>query len=101
MNDLDYQEVTARRWEAATEDMDDHENYEWELLKRDYPGIPLKHFTDNFARYGKINHDDDCPTSHHHPFLPSYVGERCNSELQYFEPETCQPYPTFWNNWHD
>ena len=32
MNDLDYQEVTARRWEAATEDMDDHENYEWELL---------------------------------------------------------------------
>ena len=50
--DQRYQAIVAERWTAAVADMRDYaKGYEWELIKQDYPGVPLKHFVDNFTRY--------------------------------------------------
>ena len=51
LKDLEYQEVEAKRWEATVADIRDGENWEWCFVKKDYKGIPLKHFIDNFSRY--------------------------------------------------
>lgn len=87
--DPEYQAVLAERWAAAVADMREYaQGYEWEFLKRDYAGIPLKHFVDNFFRYDPIDNDAS-EGGQHAPFFPSYIGELCSNRIEYFEPEQC------------
>ena len=79
----------GRRWEVAQEDMRESSAFEWELIKEDYAGIPLKHFVDNYTRYGRIAHDKECPTPYHEPFFVELIGERTGNILHSFEPEQC------------
>ena len=50
-NDLEYQQVVAKRMQATLEDISESDKYEFEIFKSDYAGIPLKHFVDNWIRY--------------------------------------------------
>lgn len=101
-NDLNYQEMVAKRWETALADMNEYEKgYEWELAKIDFSGIPLKHLIDNYFRYDKIKHDADCPTPYHSPFLPEVLGEKYSNTVNCWEPEVCPPFPQTWNRWHE
>ena len=59
----------------------------------DFPGIPLKHFVDNYIRYDKISHDEDCKTTDHEPFFLEFIGERQLNTLNGFEPEVCPQFP--------
>ena len=100
-NDLDYQQVVAKRLEATFEDIREPENYEYEFLKRDYPGVPLKHFLDNYIRYGKIQHDEECPTPNHDSFFNLFMSERNNNRIEWYKPEVAAQFPKTWNKWHD
>ena len=100
-NDPTYLEVSAKRMQATLEDIREPENYDFECLKCEYPGVPLKHFVDNFIRYEPIEHDEECPTDSHEPFFLKFIGEKNNSTLEYFEPEQCPKFPRLWNRWHD
>ena len=61
------------------EDIKHFDKMNWAFVKKSYPGIPLKHFVDNFIRYDKIRHDTDCPSPYHDPLFLSIVTEKtCN-----------------------
>ena len=83
----EYQEVVATRLQAARADMREPDSYEWELLTRDYPGVPLKHFVDHWVRYEATKHDADCPTAAHEPFFLDFIGRRSHNTINSFEPE--------------
>lgn len=86
---------------AVKEDIRDFDNFEWQLYSRDFPGVPLKHFLDNYGRYGKIPHDAGCPTRDHTTFFTNFVGPLCNNRIESVEPSECPAYPKGWNQWHD
>ena len=46
----------------------DSSSYNWEFLKKDFVGVPLKHFVDEMVRYGEVEHEAGRPTSHHIPY---------------------------------
>jgi hypothetical protein len=99
--DLDYQEVIARRMNAVKEDIRDFESWDWDLFECDLPGVPLKHFVDNWARFGNIEHSEDCPTESHRAYMNDYIAERNNNRPEVFQPEQCPEFPTAWTEWHD
>ena len=86
--------------QAVRDDVREIDNFEWDLLKQDFPGVPLKHFVDNFGRFGPIQHDSDCPTPSHESFFCELNGERFGSRLETFEPTECPAFPKVWNQWH-
>ena len=87
--------------QATLEDLREPENFEFEFLKCDFPGVPLKHFVDNFTRYDAVTHDEDCPTPSHEPFFLDFMGDRNKNKHEFFKPEQCPEYPKVWNRWHD
>lgn len=101
LGDLEYQEVFSDRMKAALEDIREPEKWDFELFKQEYPGIPLKHFVDNFSRYDDISHDQDCPTPSHEPFFLKFMGDLNNNKFQWFKPDQCPKFPRVWQKWHD
>ena len=97
----DYQQILQSREEACKADIRDFSEWEWDFLKQDYPGVPLKHLVDNLCRYGQIPHDLDCPTEGHTPFFIGWIGEKNNNKIQTIEPEQCPVFPDVWNQWHE
>ena len=75
------------------------QGYEWELLKCDYAGVPLKHFVDHFATYSPIENDAS-EGGQHAPFFPGYIGELSSNRIESFEPEQCPQLPQAWRSWH-
>lgn len=79
-SDLEYQEIVAKRLQATTADIREFDQgFEWEFKKMDLPGVPLKHFLDNFARHGKVRHDEECPTNDHDAFFNDFVSVKQSS----------------------
>ena len=81
--------------------MQKFEDFEWDIYKESFPGVPLKHFVDNFARFGQVEHDKDCPVRSHDAFYNELMWPRRCNEIIGFEPKVCPPFPTTWNQWHD
>ena len=99
-DDLEYQEVIARRMEAVKQDIPDFDNFPWAIYQKSYPGIPLKHLVDNLARFGVIEHDADCPELKHDCFFHE-LHKLCNNEIHSYAPQECPQFPKVWNQWHD
>ncbi len=92
--------MIARRLSAVKEDIREFDNWEWDILEKDYPGVPLKHFLDNFCRYGAVEHSEDCQTESHQAFFNDFMAERNHNRLEKHEPEQCPEYPNLWTDWH-
>ena len=87
--------------QAAKDDIPDYDNFEWEVYRQEYPGIPLKHLLDNYARHGRVEHNADCPTASHEAFMNEMNWPRLNNAVDRYDPEVCPAFPKSWNQWHD
>ena len=94
-DDLEYQEVVARRMEAAKQDIPEFDGFEWLIYNKSYPGIPLKHFLDNLGRFGSVEHDAECPVPDHSSFFNVYQ-KLLDNEIHSYEPQVCPQYPRAW-----
>ena len=74
-------------------------DFPWLLLERSFPGIPMKHFVDHFARFGAAFETDINGVCE--AFFNDFRGQRCNNEIMGFDPEVCPAFPNRWNSWHD
>ena len=77
----DYQSILQSREEACKADIREFDQWEWDFLKQDFPGIPLKHLVDDLTRYGEIAHDLNCPEASHSPFFIEWFGKKNNNEI--------------------
>lgn len=82
------------------QDIPNSEDFEWDVCNKSYPGIPLKHFLDNWGKFGQIEHDAECPTESHESFYKDYM-HRIGNEIHSYEPQVCPAYPRSWTQWHD
>ena len=77
----DYQGILKSREDACKADIREFDQWEWDFLKKDFPGIPLKHLVDDLTRHGEIPHDLNCPNASHSPFFIKWFGENCHNEI--------------------
>ena len=88
---------------AIKEDIREFDKWDWEdVYEQSYPGVPLKHFLDNWVRHGQVDHlDEDCPVGSHTAFMNDYISQRVNNRIEKFIPVQCPAYPAQWTQWHD